>query len=191
MLGESTTYRCADISVIHPSVCHCSIWKALEWLFSAQEHSGWEPKAELTKSLIRSHLMGHAWRAERGGNQPPLKSEPSKSTDKSYNSFAFKGSESELTLISASPGSVFYKQYFSPHLQQIRKQGCHFLHLTDEIQRLRYTQLLAMLSGSSKLCPTALDQKQEESDSVPKLLHMPVNVFLSSAVLLYLKRVLY
>lgn len=47
-----------------------------------------------------------------------------------------------------------------------------------------------MLSGSSILCPTALDQKQEESDSIPKLLHMPVNVSLPSAVLLYLKRVL-
>ena len=190
MLGESTTYRCADISVIHPNVCHCSIWKALEWLFSAQEHSSWKPKAELSKSLIRNHLTGHSWRAERGGNQSPLKSEPSKSTDKSYNSFTFKGSESELTLISAGPGSVFYKQYFSPH-SKLGGREYHFLHLTDEIQRLHYTQLLAMLSGSSKLCPTALVQKQEESDSIPKLLHIPVNVFLSSAVLLYLKRVLY
>lgn len=67
MLGGVTVtdvLMSANASQCIPALC----LEGFGWLFPAQEHPGWEPKAELNKRLTETHLPGHSWGTQKGVN---------------------------------------------------------------------------------------------------------------------------
>lgn len=91
MLGASATDRCAVISVIHHNAS-TALSVGLEDGSSRDKNIQAENPKQKDKSLIRSLLTAHSWRALRGENQPSRKSEPRKSTIRAYTSVTEKGS---------------------------------------------------------------------------------------------------